>query len=120
MRRYAELLGGAEFNCCSIPFAWWTAGRGELSCGVVFSGGPWLLDPSLRVESVFVETQEEQLSGIRWNVVACRVALIVCNAERSSEVLRRSDVDDDGASRHSIATRAIHAESSEGILWQRG
>ena len=45
MRRYAELLGGAEFDRCSIP------------------------------------TQEKQLSGIRWNVVACRVAVIVCVAE---------------------------------------
>ena len=59
MRRYAELLGEAEFDRCSIPFVWWTG-------------------PLLRVEPVFGETQEEQLSGIRWNGVACRVAVIVC------------------------------------------
>ena len=67
----------------------------------------------MRMEPLFGATQE-QLSGIRWNVVACRVAVIVCVAERSSEVLRRSDVDDDDdrASCHSIATRVIHSESS--------
>ena len=48
--------------------------RWALSCGVVFSGGPWLLDPLVRVELVFGETQEEHLSGIRWNVVTCRIA----------------------------------------------
>ena len=59
---------------------------GELSCGVAFSGGLWLLD-LCRVEPVFGETQEEQLSGIRWNVVACRVAVIACcrTKFRSSE-----------------------------------
>ena len=50
---------------------------GQLSYGVVFSGGPWLLGPSVPVKLVFVETQEEQLSGIRRNVVACRVAVPV-------------------------------------------
>ena len=45
----------------------------------------------LRVDAVFGETQEEQLSEIRWNGVAygvaCRVAVIVCcrTKFRSSE-----------------------------------
>ena len=73
---------GAEFNRCAIPFCVVGCWPGVLSCGVVFPGGPLL-----RVEPVFGETQEEQLSGIRWNVVACRVAVIVCcrTKFRSSE-----------------------------------
>ena len=69
VRRYALLLYGAEFDCCSIPFV--------CSCGVAFSGGV-VAGPLLRVERVFGETQEEKWSGIRWCVVACRVAVIVC------------------------------------------
>ena len=60
---------------------------GELSCGVAFSGGLVVAGPLLRVEPVFGETQEEQLSGIRWNGVAGRVAVIACcrTKFRSSE-----------------------------------
>ena len=86
MRRYAERPRSAEFDRCSILFrGGQLAGSVELWCRVLW----WTVvaGPLLRVELVFGETQEEQLSGIRWNGVACRVAVIVC-AERSSEVLR--------------------------------
>ena len=86
MRRYAERSESAEFDRCSI-----------LLCGgqLVGSAEPWcrvlwwtvVAGPLLRVEPVFGETHEEQLSGIRWNEVACRVAVIVCcrTKFRSSE-----------------------------------
>ena len=48
------------------------AGRAQLWCRVL-----WLtvvVGPLVRVEPVFGETQEEHLSGIRWNVVTCRIA----------------------------------------------
>ena len=75
----------------------------------VFSGGTVVAGPLLHVEPVFGETQEEQLSGIRWNVVACRVAVILWVAERSSEAPWRSDADDDAASCHSTAARIIYS-----------
>ena len=54
MRRYPEVLGGAEFDRCSVPFvvgSWPVV----LSCGVVFSGGPVVALPSLLVEPVIGE-----------------------------------------------------------------
>ena len=48
------------------------AGRAQLCCRVLW----WIVvaGPLLRVELVFGETQEEHLSGIRWNVVITRIA----------------------------------------------
>ena len=85
MRRYAELLGEAEFDRCSILFVWWwTAGwesSSVVSCSLV-DPGCWTF---FACGTCVRGTQEEQLSGIRWNVVACRIAVTVCTAELRSE-----------------------------------
>ena len=75
----------ARFLLCAGQLAGWA----ELWCGVLW----WTVvaGPLLRVEPVFGETQEEQLSGIRWNGVACRVAVTMCcrTKFRSSEEEQR-------------------------------
>ena len=88
MRRYTELLGGVELDRCSILSVCSSAGRAQLWCRVLLVAGPLLL-----MEPDFGVTQEEQLSGIRWNVVACRIAKTVCVLRNI--VLRGSDVDAD-------------------------
>ena len=65
----------------SCEDVWWT----------MKFAGPWLL----------VEPAGPRNAG------GCKL----CVAERSSEVLRRSDVDDDGASCYATSTRVIHTES---------
>ena len=50
-----QLAVGAQLWCRVL---WWTV----------------VVGPLVRVELVFGETQEEHLSGIRWNVVTCRIA----------------------------------------------
>ena len=68
--------------------------RRALSCGVVFSGGPCLLD---RVDPA------ELLRSL---------------VDRISEILTSSDVDDVGASCYTASTRTVHSQSSSGSrIW---
>ena len=70
---------GAQGSLLDSLFVWWTVGA-ELSAVTTFAG-PWLLD-----ELVCGETPEEHLRNL---------------------ILRRSDVDDDGASCFTASTRTI-------------
>ena len=76
----------ARFVVCVVD-SW----RWALSCGVAFSGEPCLLGQWWLDGLVSGETEEEHLRNL---------------------VLRRSDVDDDGASCHTASTKTIHVESS--------
>ena len=72
--------------------------RWALSCGVVFSGGLCLLDSGGLSKPACGETQEEHPRNL---------------------ILRKGDVDDDGASCNVASTRTIHhPQSSSGIrIW---
>ena len=96
MRRYAVRPGSAgivaRLVVCVVE-SW----RWALSCGVVFSGGLCLLDSGGLSKPACGETQEEHLGNL---------------------ILRKGDVDDDGASCGAASTRTSHSLSSSGSrIW---
>ena len=81
---------------CVVVDSW----PGELSCGVAFSGGLWLLD--LCCLSNLCEVTRRRSSSLNFQAKSC----VTWN------------VDDVGASCHTVTTRTLHAESSSGCrIW---